>query len=322
MVLRCRPTGLQSNRSRTTALVFPIQPTKAAPGGRLPMATRSRLSSFLAKRCAKSIDNDAIGDREDSDVTRQPAEPPPSSRHLPATIYRFDHADVGSGRAKASPSDRSPHRPCSTRAEALDKSHTQGFHHLSYFGILADPNNHFPLYPITARCFKRNLERLRPANRPHGAVKCVVRPLRSISIICNGKSSYRTYSKYGRFVLEQHQEHRLEIGDSQKIQTHDLYIQRTPSYLFSLKFLKTSLRYNTCQDEKLPILTQKQIYNVTQIKRPAQKRKDGKRRLAWLRKKHWPVISRLCSKATEVLAVPSSKKRCSAACRPTRSTCT
>lgn len=85
------------------------------------MATRSRLSSFPAKRCAKSIDNDAIGDREDSDVTRQPAEPPPSSRHPPATIYRFDHADVGNGRAKASPSDRSPHRPCSTRAEASDK---------------------------------------------------------------------------------------------------------------------------------------------------------------------------------------------------------
>ena len=172
------------------------------------MATRSRSSSFLAKRCAKSIDSDAIGDREDSDVTRQPAEPPPSSRHPPATIYRFDHADVGNGRAKASPSDRSPHRPCSTRAEAFDKSHTQGFHHLGYFGIIADPNNHFPLYQITTRCFKRNFERLRPANRSPGASKCVVRPGRSISTTYNERSSYRTCSEYGRSVPRQPPEHR------------------------------------------------------------------------------------------------------------------
>lgn len=162
--------------------MFPIQPTKVASGGRLPMAPQSRLSSFPAKRCAKSIDNDAIGDRKDPDVTRQPAEPPPSHRHPPATIYRFDHADVGNGRAEASPSDRSPHRPCSTRAEAFDKSHTQGFHHLGYFGIIADPNNHFPLYQITTRCFKRNPKPPRLAKWIAWGSKCVVRPLRSIYI--------------------------------------------------------------------------------------------------------------------------------------------
>jgi hypothetical protein len=96
------------------------------------------------ENAATRTDNDVVENEESSDVTRQPADPPPSFRRLPATIDRFTHAErqkwLGGGIATRSdihmdPAPRVRRHPTAPTHKVVATGNHRAF---------VDPRNHYP----------------------------------------------------------------------------------------------------------------------------------------------------------------------------------